>query len=36
MDRAALEMGDDLRGLITYDHRLAEGAKNLGIKVLTP
>ena len=33
---AALEMGDDLRGLVTYDHRLAAGAESLGIEVLTP
>ena len=33
---AAMEMGDDLRGLITYDRRLAAGAANLGIEVLTP
>ena len=33
---AAMEMGDDLRGLITYDHRLAAGAASLGIQVLTP
>ena len=33
---AAMEMGDDLRGLVTYDHRLAAGAESLGIEVLTP
>ena len=33
---AAMEMGDDLRGLITYDRRLAAGAASLGIEVLTP
>jgi len=33
---AAMEMGDELRGLITYDQRLAAGAESLGIEVLTP
>lgn len=33
---AAMEMGDDLRGLVTYDQRLAAGAETLGIAVLTP
>ena len=33
---AAMEMGDDLRGLVTYDQRLAAGAERLGIEVLTP
>ena len=33
---AAMEMGDDLRGLVTYDHRLAAGAESLGIEALTP
>ncbi len=33
---AAMEMGDDLRGLVTYDQRLAAGAESLGIEVLTP
>ena len=33
---AAMEMGDDLRGLVTYDRRLAAGAESLGIRVLTP
>ena len=32
---AAMEMGDDLRGLVTYDRRLAAGAESLGIEVLT-
>ncbi len=32
---AAMEMGDGLRGLVTYDRRLAAGAESLGIKVLT-
>lgn len=33
---AAIEMRDDLRGLVTYDRRLAAGAESLGIEVLTP
>jgi hypothetical protein len=33
---AALEMGDELEGLVTYDQRLAEGAAGLGIAVVTP
>jgi len=33
---AALEMGDDLEGLVTYDQRLAEGASLLGITVVRP
>ncbi len=33
---AALELGDDLQGLITYDQRLADSAKALGIDVVTP
>jgi uncharacterized protein len=33
---AALEMGDDLEGLVTYDQRLAEGANGLGIAVVAP
>ncbi|MYI07290.1 MAG: type II toxin-antitoxin system VapC family toxin [Gemmatimonadetes bacterium] len=33
---AAMEMGDGLRGLVTYDRRLAAGAESLGIKVLPP
>lgn len=33
---AAMELGDDLRGLVTYDQRLAAGAERLGIEVLTP
>ena len=31
----ALEVGEDLQGVITYDHRLAEGARYLGIEVFT-
>ena len=32
----ALELGDELEGLVTYDRRLAEGAKALGISVVAP
>ncbi|MCP4964600.1 MAG: type II toxin-antitoxin system VapC family toxin [bacterium] len=33
---AALELGDDLEGLITYDDRLAEAAVSNGVAVLAP
>jgi len=33
---AALEIGDDLHGLVTYDRTLAEGAGALGIEVFSP
>ena len=33
---AAMEMGDELRGLVTYDYRLAAGSEGLGIEVLMP
>jgi uncharacterized protein len=33
---AALAVGDDLHGLVTYDRQLAEGAAALGIEVLSP
>ena len=33
---AALELGDQLQGLITYDERLAHGADALGITVVQP
>lgn len=33
---AAMEMGDDLRGLVTYDQRLAACAESLGIEALSP
>ncbi len=33
---AALDLGDDLDGIITYDDRLREGASTLGITVVTP
>ena len=33
---AALELGDDLDGFITYDRRLAESATALGLPVTSP
>jgi len=33
---AALELGDDLEGMVTYDHRLAEAAERLGIMAVAP
>jgi len=33
---AALELGDELEGIVTYDQRLAEGARALGISVVAP
>lgn len=33
---AALEIGDELEGIVTYDRRLAEGARALGITVVAP
>jgi hypothetical protein len=33
---AALEMGDELEGLVTYDQQLADGATGLGMNVVTP
>ncbi len=33
---AALDLGDDLDGLVTYDLRLAEGATANGILVVSP
>lgn len=33
---AALEIGDELEALVTYDQRLAEGAEALGITVVVP
>jgi hypothetical protein len=33
---AALELGDDLDGLVTYDDRLADAAHSHGIAVVTP
>lgn len=33
---SALELGDDLQGIITYDDRMAEAARLHGITVLAP
>jgi predicted nucleic acid-binding protein len=33
---AALELGDDLEGIITYDGRLAEASARYGIRVIAP
>lgn len=33
---AAVELGDDLEGVVTYDKRLAEAAEALGIRVFSP
>jgi hypothetical protein len=33
---AALEIGDELEGVVTYDRRLADGAQALGIGVVAP
>lgn len=33
---AALELGDELDGLVTYDERMAEAASLLGIPVVAP
>ncbi len=33
---AALELGDDLDGVVTYDGRLADAARSIGIPVLAP
>ena len=33
---AALDLGDDLGGLVTYDLRLTEAAATLGIRVIAP
>ncbi|MBU4215755.1 MAG: type II toxin-antitoxin system VapC family toxin [Actinobacteria bacterium] len=33
---AALSLGDDLEGLVTYDDRLAEAARANGVAVLSP
>ena len=33
---AALELGDELEGIVTYDHRLAAGAQRLGIPIVAP
>lgn len=33
---AALELGDELEGVVTYDRRLGEGARALGIPAIAP
>lgn len=33
---AALELEDDLEGLVTYDHRMAEAARAQGIPTVSP
>lgn len=33
---SALELADDLDGIVTYDDRMADAARNLGIAVLSP
>ena len=33
---SALDLGDDLEGLVGYDDRLADGARTLGIQVVAP
>lgn len=33
---AALDLGDDLEGLVTYDDRLADAAVSNGVTVVTP
>lgn len=33
---AALELGDDLQGLVTYDDRMGDTAREHGIRVLAP
>jgi hypothetical protein len=33
---AALEMGDELETVVTYDRRLADGAEALGLSVVAP
>ena len=33
---AALDLGDDLEGLVTHDDRLAEAAEANGVAVVTP
>jgi len=33
---SALELGDELSGVITYDRRVAESAAALGISVVAP
>ncbi len=33
---AALELGDELDGIVTYDDRLSDAAELLGVAVLSP
>lgn len=33
---AALELGDDLNGIVVYDERLAEAANGYGIRAISP
>ena len=33
---SALDLGDDLEGIATYDPRLANGARHYGLLVATP
>lgn len=33
---AAMELGDELEGVVTYDARMAQGAESLGISVVNP
>jgi len=33
---AALELGDELEGIVTYDRRLAEASRVLGIRIVAP
>ncbi len=33
---AALELGDELEGIVTYDRRLAAGAQAVGIRTVAP
>ena len=33
---AALELGDELEGVVTYDERLAEAARSNGVPVISP
>ena len=32
----ALDLGDDLEGIVTYDDRLAEAARGYGIRIIAP
>lgn len=33
---SAMELGDDLETVVTYDHRMADGCRALGIHVVSP